>query len=173
MKRTRALPLMLAALLIAAPLTVWAGQSIDGALLLAGPVTVTTDIVVNDDLSVIGDTTGLGNWVLGNDAEADAIALTGVLTQSGVATFAGVTTFSAAVVHSDSVYFANDVVAATFTGALVGDVTGNTASLFQSVAYKGNLPTTSSGEETGELFKNAVGDTGWVADNNSWVQLWP
>lgn len=66
----------------------------------------------------------------------------------------------------------NDAVlnCATFTGNLTGDVTG---AVFQSATYKGNLPTTSSGEETGEFFMNATGDSGWVADNNSWVQLWP
>ena len=57
------------------------------------------------------------------------------------------------------------------TGDLTGNVSGNTSTLFQAVAYKGNLPT--AGDNTGEFFKNTVGDSGWVADNDSWVQLWP
>ena len=62
------------------------------------------------------------------------------------------------------------------TGNLTGDVTGNltgdvTGAVFQTAALKGNLPT--AGDNTGEFFKNTTGDTGWVADNDSWVQLWP
>jgi hypothetical protein len=57
------------------------------------------------------------------------------------------------------------------TGNLTGNVSGNTSTLFQAVTYQGNLPT--AGDNTGEFFKNTVGDSGWVADNDSWVQLWP
>ena len=57
------------------------------------------------------------------------------------------------------------------TGDLTGNVSGNTSTLFQAVAEQGNLPT--AGDNTGEFFKNTTGDTGWVADNDSWVQLWP
>ena len=64
-----------------------------------------------------------------------------------------------------------DLNCADFSGNLTGNVSGNTSTLFQAVAYKGNLPT--AGDNTGEFFKNTVGDSGWVADNDSWVQLWP
>ncbi len=62
------------------------------------------------------------------------------------------------------------------TGNVTGDVTGNltgdvTGAVFQTAALKGNLPT--AGDNTGEFFKNTTGDSGWVADNDSWVQLWP
>ena len=104
--------------------------------------------------------------------------LSGAFDARSTAEFAGAVVCSSTVEmqgtasFADSTYFGNDVVATTFTGALTGNVTGNvTGAVFQTAALKGNLPTAS--ENTGEFFKNTTGDTGWVADNDSWVQLWP
>jgi hypothetical protein len=162
-------------LLIVAPVVAWAtAQYIGGAFTMEGPVTVTTDIIVGDDLSATGDITGLGNTVLGNNATADNITLTGVFAQTGVATFSSTVGVTGVLTATGGVTGAlTGNVTGNVTGNLTGNVTGNTASLFQAVTYKGNLPTTSSGEETGEFFKNTTGDSGWVADDNSWVQLWP
>ena len=60
----------------------------------------------------------------------------------------------------------NDVGGATLTGALVGPAC-------QSVTYQGNLPTNSSGEHIGELFRNTVGDSLWYGDDNAWILLVP
>ena len=55
-----------------------------------------------------------------------------------------------------------------FVGDLTGDVTGV---VFQTVATQGALP--AAADNTGECFMNTTGDSGWVADNDSYVQLWP
>ena len=89
------------AVLIVAPLAAWAtAQYIGGDLTLEGPVTVTTDVIVGDDGTFAGDVEVDGNTTLGNNAGADAIALTGVLTQSGTATYGGAATFSSTVTVS-------------------------------------------------------------------------
>jgi hypothetical protein len=160
-------------LLIVAPLVVWAAQEIEGAITLGGPVTVTTDIIVGDDASVTGDITGLGNAVLGNNATADAITLTGVFGHTGVATFSST-------VGVTGVLTATGGLTGDVTGAVTGNVTGNltgnvTGNLLgdaaNSVAYKGNLPTV--GDHTGELYRNTVGDSLFYATAAAWIVLVP
>ena len=139
---------------------------------LTGAVTgaVTGNLTGNVTGNVTGDVTGSAAGALGNFTvvEADTLkpgAGTGFYLRAkdghndatlNCATFAGALT---------------GAVTGNVTGNVAGNVTGNTATLFQSVAYKGNLPAAAS--NTGEFFKNTVGDSGFVADNNSWVQLWP
>lgn len=67
-----------------------------------------------------------------------------------------------------------DLNCANFSGDLTGDVTGDlttTGSIFQTVEFAGNLP--AAGDNQYEFFYNTAGDTGWVSDVDSWVQLWP
>ena len=41
------------------------------------------------------------------------------------------------------------------------------------MTYEGNLPDAAGGACIGRFYHNTVGDSGWVADNDSWVLLWP
>ena len=61
----------------------------------------------------------------------------------------------------------------TATGGVVGDVTG---AVIAEVAFKGNLPAiTGTNGMDGRIYKNAAGDSGWIATDadSSWVQVWP
>ena len=148
-------------LLIVAPLLVWASQEIEGAILFGGPVTVTTDIIVGDDVSVVGDLEADGNVVLGNNATADAITLTGVFSQTGAATFSSTVAVTGAITATGGV-----------TGDVTGDVTGNLlGDAANSVAYKGNLPTASA--HTGEFYRNTTGDSLFYATDSAWITIVP
>ena len=152
------------ALLIVAPLLVWASQRIEGAITYEGPITVETDIIVLDDLSAVGDITGLGNEVLGNDAEADAITLTGVTTVTGATTITGATDITGTLAVSGATTFSSTISATELTGDLKGEAAN-------TVVYKGNLP--AAADHTGEFYRNTVGDSLWYADDDSWEQLVP
>ena len=148
-------------LLIVTPLLVWASQELQGAILLGGPVTVTTDVIVLDDLSAVGDLDVDGNAVLGNNATADAITLTGVFSQTGAATFSST-------VGITGVLTASGGVTADVTGDLTGNLLGDAAN---SVAYKGNLP--AAADHTREFYSNTVGDSLFYATDSAWITIVP
>ena len=106
-------------------------------------------------------------WVVGN-ADFD-----------GTVVFDGVCTFNANAIFTLDVSVGADLTvtddAAVTDSLYVGGnlVVAGWAELFESVTYEGNLPDASGGACIGRFYHNTVGDTGWVADNDSWVQLWP
>ena len=114
------------------------------------------------------EVTGTGNFYVLSDMDVD-----------GTVVFDGVCTFNADAIFTLDMSVGVDL---TVTGdAAIADslyVGGNLvvagwAELFESVAEQGNLPDASGGACIGRFYHNTVGDTGWVGDNNSWVQLWP
>ena len=105
-------------------------------------------------------------WVFGN------------MDCDGTAVFDGVATFNANAIFTLDVSVGADLIVtddASCDSLYVGSnlVVGGWAELFESVAYEGNLPDASGGACIGRFYHNTVGDSGWVADNDSWVQMWP
>jgi hypothetical protein len=106
-------------------------------------------------------------WVAGN-ADFD-----------GTVVFDDVCTFNADAIFTLDVSVGDDLTvtddAAVTDSLYVGGnlVVAGWAELFESVTYEGNLPDASGGACLGRFYHNTVGDTGWVGDNNSWVQFWP
>ncbi len=148
--------------------TITASTGFTGALTGA----VTGNVTGNLTGNVTGDLTGA--------VAATTITASGATTLTGALVCSSTVEVQGATSYADSVYFGDDVVATTFTGALTGAVTGNVTGdvtgkvigvVFQTAATQGALPAAAS--NTGELFMNTTGDSGWVADNDSWVQLWP
>ena len=153
----------------------------DGNVESTGTLTGTT---ITASTGFTGDLTGAVTGNVTGDLTGAVAATT--ITASGATTLTGAVVCSSTVEtqgtasFADSVYFGNDVVATTFTGALTGAVTGNVTGdvtgkvigvVFQTAATQGALPAAAS--STGQCFMNTTGDSGWVADNDSWVKLWP
>ena len=106
-------------------------------------------------------------WVSGNmDCDGTSV-------WDGVATFNANAIFTLDVSVGDDLTVTDD--AAVTDSLYVGGnlVVAGWAELFESVAYEGNLPDASGGACIGRFYRNTVGDTGWVGDNDSWVLLWP
>ena len=144
----------------------WAQTVFDGS------VTVTDDLIVADDITVSGDVAVTGS-ITGWSSEKVAVAAEMDSTCTVAGTFKALTAtyLSKAVVCSSTVAVTGAI---TATGGVTGDVTGDlttTGSIFQTVAEQGNLP--AAGDNQYEFFHNTAGDTGWVSDVDSWVQLWP
>ena len=97
----------------------------------------------------------------------------------GTSVWDGVATFNANAIFTLDVSVGDDLAvtddAAVTDSLYVGGnlVVGGWAELFESVTYEGNLPDASGGACIGRFYHNTVGDTGWVGDNDSWVQFWP
>lgn len=156
----------LAAIVVVA-FVAWAGTT-HFTNLQAEDITATDDLVVTDDasvggnLAVTGTITGFSGENVTVAATLDSTCIVGGTFKALTATY-----LSKAVVCSSTVAVTGAI---TATGGVVGALT-TTATIFQSVAYKGNLPT--AGDNKYEFFRNTAGDTGWVSDVDSWVQLWP
>ena len=105
--------------------------------------------------------------------------VSGNMDLDGTGVFDGVCTFNANAIFTLDVSVGADLTvtddAAVADSLYVGGnlVVGGWAELFESVTYEGNLPDASGGAHIGHFYRSTVGDTGWVGDNNSWVQLWP
>jgi len=160
-------------------------------------VTVTDDLIVTDDASVGGDLTVTGGLTAATLAgtlsgavaattitASSTAVITGAFDARSTAEFAGVVTCSSTVAvqgaasFADSVYFADDVVATTFTGALTGAVTGNvnattldgdTITITATVAANVNRP---GAPVTGQWCLTAT-DTLWCYGQASWLQAAP
>ena len=161
----------LAAIAVVA-LIAWAGTTVFDGALQVEDLTVTDDLVVSDDVSVAGDIAVTGS-ITGWSSEKVAVAAEMDSTCVVAGTFKALTAsyFSKAVVCSSTVAVTGAI---TATGGVTGDVTGDlttTGSIFQTVEFAGNLP--AAGDNQYEFFYNTAGDTGWVSDVDSWVQLWP
>lgn len=127
-----------------------------GALTIAGKLTVVGDIHCTTDIDCDTDLTVDGDADVGTD-----------FTVAGNTTHTGTTTLTGAVTS-----------AAGITGDLIGDVTGDlTGKAITEVTYKGNLASAKAdiGALDSRMYRNAVGDTGWMATKNdsTWVQMWP
>ena len=126
---------------------------------------------------------GSAEVVLAGHALDDPVATTnpGDFWVSGNADFDGtvVCTFNANAIFTLDLSVGDDLTvtddAAVADSLYVGGnlVVAGWAELFESVTYEGNLPDASGGACIGRFYRNTVGDTGWVADNDSWVQMWP
>jgi len=168
MKRTLVALLAIVAAVAVVALIAWAQDptKFEGSLTVTDDLIVTDDALVSGDLTVTGSITGFSGENVTVAATLDSTVVVGGTFKALTATY-----LSKAVVCSSTVGVTGVL---TATGGVVGDVTGDlttTGSIFQTVEFQGNLP--AAGDNQYEFFYNTAGDTGWVSDVDSWVQLWP